>query len=50
MAPSYPATSPARRPPDVRLRSELARGGRFAVFGQPGTFVDEARTFFRLVR
>jgi pimeloyl-ACP methyl ester carboxylesterase len=31
-------------------RSEPARGGHFAAFEQPELFVDEVRSFFRLVR
>ena len=30
--------------------NEVARGGHFAAFEQPGTFVDELRAFFALVR
>jgi pimeloyl-ACP methyl ester carboxylesterase len=40
----------ARRYTDIRHWSEPARGGHFAALEQPGTFVDELRTFFRLVR
>jgi pimeloyl-ACP methyl ester carboxylesterase len=29
---------------------ELERGGHFAAFEQPATFVEELRAFFRLVR
>jgi pimeloyl-ACP methyl ester carboxylesterase len=29
---------------------ELDRGGHFAAFEQPELFVDEVRSFFRLVR
>jgi pimeloyl-ACP methyl ester carboxylesterase len=35
---------------DIRYWKELARGGHFAAFEQPDTFVDELRAFFRLVR
>jgi pimeloyl-ACP methyl ester carboxylesterase len=39
-----------RRFTDIRHWNELERGGHFAAFEQPGTFVDELRAFFRLVR
>ena len=39
-----------RRFTDIRHWHELDRGGHFAAFEQPGLFVDEVRTFFRLVR
>ena len=35
---------------DLRHYDELPRGGHFAAFDQPELFVDELRTFFRLVR
>jgi pimeloyl-ACP methyl ester carboxylesterase len=35
---------------DIRQWHELAVGGHFAAFEQPETFVDEVRSFFRLVR
>ena len=35
---------------DLRHFNELERGGHFAAFEQPETFVDEVRSFFRLVR
>jgi pimeloyl-ACP methyl ester carboxylesterase len=35
---------------DLRYWNEVERGGHFAAFEQPGLFVDEIRTFFRLVR
>jgi epoxide hydrolase len=35
---------------DIRHWNELDRGGHFAAFEQPDTFVDEVRTFFRRVR
>ncbi|MGZ8752565.1 MAG: alpha/beta fold hydrolase, partial [Acidimicrobiia bacterium] len=35
---------------DIRHWNDLERGGHFAAFEQPATFVDEVRTFFRLVR
>jgi epoxide hydrolase len=35
---------------DIRYWNEPARGGHFAAFEQPGLFVDEVRSFFRLVR
>jgi pimeloyl-ACP methyl ester carboxylesterase len=35
---------------DIRYWNEPDRGGHFAAFEQPGLFVDEVRSFFRLVR
>jgi epoxide hydrolase len=35
---------------DLRYWNELDRGGHFAAFEQPELFVDELRSFFRLVR
>jgi hypothetical protein len=35
---------------DLRYWNELDKGGHFAAFEQPAAFVDEVRTFFRLVR
>ena len=35
---------------DLRWWNELDRGGHFAAFEQPALFVDELRSFFRLVR
>jgi hypothetical protein len=35
---------------DIRFFSEPARGGHFAAFEQPERFVDDLRSFFRLVR
>jgi pimeloyl-ACP methyl ester carboxylesterase len=35
---------------DIRQLHELSAGGHFAAFEQPETFVDEVRSFFRLVR
>jgi pimeloyl-ACP methyl ester carboxylesterase len=35
---------------DIRHWNELDRGGHFAAFEQPKLFVDEVRSFFRLVR
>jgi pimeloyl-ACP methyl ester carboxylesterase len=35
---------------DIRHWSELDRGGHFAAFEEPDLFVDEVRSFFRLVR
>jgi pimeloyl-ACP methyl ester carboxylesterase len=35
---------------DLRYFNELERGGHFAAFEQPEAFVDEIRSFFRLVR
>lgn len=40
----------AKRFTDIRHWNELDRGGHFAAFEQPKAFVDEVRTFFRLVR
>jgi pimeloyl-ACP methyl ester carboxylesterase len=40
----------ARRYTDIRHWHELDRGGHFAAFEQPALFVDEVRSFFRLVR
>ncbi|GLX97611.1 epoxide hydrolase family protein [Herbidospora sp. NBRC 101105] len=40
----------AKRFTDIRHWNELDRGGHFAAFEQPEVFVDEVRTFFRLVR
>ncbi len=35
---------------DLRWYNRLERGGHFAAFEQPATFVDEVRAFFRTVR
>ena len=35
---------------DLRHWNELDKGGHFAAFEQPDTYVDEVRAFFRLVR
>ncbi|HLY83401.1 MAG TPA: epoxide hydrolase [Acidimicrobiales bacterium] len=35
---------------DIRYWNELSKGGHFAAYEQPATFVDELRAFFRLVR
>jgi pimeloyl-ACP methyl ester carboxylesterase len=35
---------------DIRYWNELDRGGHFAAFEQPELYVDELRSFFRLVR
>jgi pimeloyl-ACP methyl ester carboxylesterase len=35
---------------DLRYFNELERGGHFAAFEQPESFVEEIRSFFRLVR
>ena len=35
---------------DLRMFNRLARGGHFAALEQPAVFVDEVRSFFRLVR
>ena len=40
----------ATRFTDIRYWNELDRGGHFAAFEQPVVFVDEVRSFFRLVR
>jgi pimeloyl-ACP methyl ester carboxylesterase len=32
------------------VRNEPAKGGHFAAFEQPALFVEEVRSFFRLVR
>ena len=40
----------ATRFTDIRYWNELGRGGHFAAFEQPQLFVDELRSFFRLVR
>ncbi len=40
----------ARHYTDIRQWNELDRGGHFAAFEQPELFVDEVRTFFRMVR
>ena len=40
----------ARRFVDLRYWNELDRGGHFAAWEQPELFVDEVRSFFRLVR
>ena len=40
----------ARRFVDIRHWNELDRGGHFAALEQPELFVDEVRSFFRLVR
>ncbi len=34
----------------IRYWNEAARGGHFAAFEQPELFVEEVRSFFRLVR
>jgi epoxide hydrolase len=39
-----------RRYTDLRWYDELPRGGHFAAFEQPASFVDQVRGFFRLVR
>jgi pimeloyl-ACP methyl ester carboxylesterase len=39
-----------RRFGDLRYWNELDRGGHFAAFEQPEVYVDELRSFFRLVR
>jgi pimeloyl-ACP methyl ester carboxylesterase len=40
----------ARRFTDIRYWGEPAKGGHFAAFEQPESFVSEVRSFFRLVR
>ena len=49
-APSLPSLGRAQRFPDIRHWHELDRGGHFAALEQPALFVDELRSFFRLVR
>lgn len=39
-----------RRFPNIRNWNEPGKGRRFAAFEQPALFVDEVRSFFRLVR
>ena len=39
-----------RRYTDLRWYETLDRGGHFAAWEQPATFVDQVRGFFRLVR
>ena len=39
-----------RRFPNIRYWNEPGKGGHFAAFEQPALFVDEVRSFFRLVR
>ena len=39
-----------KRFPDIRYWNEPARGGHFAAFEQPALFVEEVRSFFRLIR
>jgi hypothetical protein len=40
----------AKRYTDIRHWGEPDKGGHFAAFEQPRLFVEEVRTFFRLVR
>jgi pimeloyl-ACP methyl ester carboxylesterase len=40
----------ARRYTNIRYWNELDRGGHFAALEQPDLYVNEARSFFRLVR
>jgi epoxide hydrolase len=40
----------ARRFSDIRYWNQLDKGGHFAAFEQPELFVNEVRSFFRLVR
>lgn len=40
----------AKRFTDIRYWNELDKGGHFAAFEQPELFVNEVRSFFRLVR
>ncbi len=35
---------------DIRWWDELAKGGHFPAFEQPATFVEQVRSFFRLIR
>lgn len=53
----YPKENPrpsrrwaAKRFTDIRHWNELDKGGHFAAFEQPELFIDEVRSFFRLVR
>jgi len=39
-----------KRYTDIRQWSVMERGGHFAAFEQPALFVDDVRSFFRLVR
>ena len=39
-----------KRYTNIRYWNELDKGGHFAAFEQPGMFVNEVRSFFRLVR
>jgi hypothetical protein len=39
-----------RRFPNIRYWNEPSKGGHFAALEQPALFVDEVRSFFRLVR
>ncbi|EOD70038.1 hypothetical protein [Amycolatopsis vancoresmycina] len=39
-----------RRFPNIRYWNEPGKGGHFAAFEPPALFVDEVRSFFRLVR
>jgi pimeloyl-ACP methyl ester carboxylesterase len=39
-----------RRFPDIRYWNEPSKGGHFAAFEQPELFMNEVRSFFRLVR
>ena len=36
--------------PDIRHFVHMPRGGHFAAFEQPVLFVDDLRTYFRLLR
>ena len=36
--------------PDIRHFAEMPRGGHFAAFEQPQLYIDDVRTFFRLLR
>ena len=42
-----PTTAPF---PNIQHWAELGKGGHFAAFEQPDTFVEDLRTFFRTVR
>jgi pimeloyl-ACP methyl ester carboxylesterase len=46
----FPRRWVERRFTDLRYWNELDRGGHFAALEQPELFVEELRTFFRLVR
>ena len=47
---AHPWLGAEKRFVDIRYWNELDRSGHFAAFEQPKIFVDEVRSFFRLVR